>query len=170
MGEGDADNLLGLLMRYSMVDFKESSSRYEMHDLLAEFACSQMVNGEEASARLKHASHYKEVLRTANGLYMKSGDEVMIGLRLFDLEWENIRVGQAWASETRKSSNESSRLCIYYPNGGVEILNLRQHPSDRILWLESALNAAREIRDINAQYASVGNLGDAYANFSKSRI
>ncbi|MFN8427237.1 MAG: hypothetical protein U0X87_13410 [Anaerolineales bacterium] len=33
----ETENLLGLLLRYSLIDFNETSTRYELHDLLAEF-------------------------------------------------------------------------------------------------------------------------------------
>ncbi len=69
MEEEDADNLLAVFMRYySLVEYNETASRYELHDLLAEYALSQMESGEEQEVRLKHAARYKDVLGAADDL------------------------------------------------------------------------------------------------------
>jgi predicted ATPase len=93
--EEETRKLLSLFLRYSLLDYHESSSRYSLHDLLADYALSQMAAGEEQEARLQHASYYKELLRAADDLYLEGGEKLLTGLRLFDLEWENIRAGQA---------------------------------------------------------------------------
>jgi hypothetical protein len=60
MQEDEALRLLGLLRRYSLLEYDETSSRYSLHDLLADYACSQMNDDEESGARIRHASHYKD--------------------------------------------------------------------------------------------------------------
>ena len=79
--EDAVSKVLGLLLRYSLLDYDETSSRYSLHDLLADYALSQMQNEEEYEARRKHASYYKDVLATANALYYKGGENVLPGLR-----------------------------------------------------------------------------------------
>jgi len=161
--------LLGLLMRYSLLDFDETSSRYSLHDLLSEYACSKIEKDDENEARLRHASHYKDVLGAADDLYLKGGENVLLGLHLFDLEWENIRTGHAWAIATHESDPNPSKLCIEYPNAGVYVLNLRQHPREKIRWLEAAISSAREIGDRQGEGVALGNLGNAYAALGDAR-
>lgn len=153
--------LLGLLKRYSLLEYDENLSRYRVHDLLADYAYSKIEDVEEQEIRLKHASHYKDVLSAADDLYLEGGEKVVLGLRLFDLEWEHIRTGQAWAVATSSTNKRSLELCVAYPNAGVYVLHLRQLARDTIQWLNIALLAAREIGDRRGEGAALGNLGIA---------
>jgi tetratricopeptide (TPR) repeat protein len=166
--EGAARKLLGLLLRYSLLDYDEAVSRYSLHDLLADYALSQMHGQEDHEARLKHASHYKDVLGAANDLYKQGGEKVSTGLRLFDLEWENIHTGQAWTAGQR-DNQALSKLCIEYSYDGRRILYLRQLPKGRIQWLEAALSAAREIGDRPHEAFVLRELGVAYWELGEAR-
>jgi len=160
--QGDeARQLLGLLLRYSLLDYVETASRYSLHDLLADYALSQMDDGEEVEAHLIHSYHYFRVLITANDLYKEGGEKVLTGLRLFDLEWENIRAGQAWVSF---NSDEVYylELCNEYPSAGSSILPLKLHPRNHIAWLDSGLEAAKKLGDKRSEGYHLGNLGLAY--------
>ena len=63
LDEDATRKVLGLLHRYSLLDYDETSSHYSLHDLLADYTLSQMDVDEEQEARLKHASYYKDILR-----------------------------------------------------------------------------------------------------------
>jgi tetratricopeptide (TPR) repeat protein len=167
--EDETTKTLGLLRRYSLLDYDETSSRYSLHDLLSDYALSQMKDEVEREARLKHASHYKDVLSAADDLYMEGGDKILTGLRLFDLEWENIRTGQAWVAAPGGNDAALSKLCVAYPDAGVYVLSLRQHPRELIQWLEAALSAARELGDRGAEGVHLGNLGNAYVALGDAR-
>jgi hypothetical protein len=92
----------------------------------------------EHEAHRRHAEYYLSVLRSAESLYEKGHDNVGAGLRLFDLEWENIRAGQAWTVAARSSDPALSKLCIAYQEVGPFVLDLRQYPKERIQWFEGA--------------------------------
>jgi hypothetical protein len=47
MEEDGVRKLLGLLLRYSLLDYDETSDRYSLHDLLTDYALSQMGTEEE---------------------------------------------------------------------------------------------------------------------------
>jgi hypothetical protein len=47
--EDETLRLLGLLRRYSLIGYDSVSSRYSLHDLLADYACSQMKSSETTS-------------------------------------------------------------------------------------------------------------------------
>src|SRR5262245_50873636 len=91
----------------------------------------------------RHAHYYHSVLSQANQLYMQGGDEIRQGLALFDQEWSNIETGQAWVVSKTEQDEAASELCSRFAGAGGQILSLRQHPSERIRWLESAVTAAR---------------------------
>ena len=48
-----------------------------------------------------------------------------------------------------------------YVAAGYAVLPLRQHPRVRIEWLETALAAARRLRDRKGEGTALGNLGNA---------
>ena len=68
------------------------------------------------------------MLRLANDLYLKGGDDVTRGLALFDLERGNMDAGQGWAAANVEGDDAAARSCNDYPGTGAYVLNLRLHP------------------------------------------
>jgi len=169
LGEEDTAKALGLLRRYSLLDYDENASRYGLHGLLADYALEQMNAEEEQDARLKHATHYKEVMSEADKLYLEGGDKFLQGLKLFDQEWEHIRIAQAWLAERIETSETIAELAMLYPVASVYCLGLRLAPRQRIQWLTSALDAAQKLNRKDFIGAHLGNLGIAYRNLGDAR-
>jgi tetratricopeptide (TPR) repeat protein len=161
-----AEDALGVLTQYSMLEWNEKARRYRLHDLMRDFARQKLANEERYEASLRHAQHYLEVLRDAEGRYRKGGEALMSGLALFGLEWGNIEAGQAWAAGHAAVDSTAAGICIKYPDAAVYCLSLRHHPLERIRWLEAGLAAARRFGDRPAEGAHLGNLGNAYRNLS----
>src|SRR6185369_4886012 len=117
-----------------------------------------------------HATHYKDVLAIANAFYLQGGKMLVRGLSLFDLEWGNIQAGYAWvAAQAVELDEDVARLGMWYPGVGAFILHLRQHARERILWLEMALAAAKQLRDRVREGNALGNLGLAYAALGETK-
>jgi len=165
--EDKTAKFLGLLKRCGLLEYDETSSRYSLHDLLADYARSQMEDGEEQDAYLKHASHYMEVMEITDRLYQGGGDKMLQGLRLFDLEWENIRSAQDWISGHSGDSNQIAELEMSFPNASVYCLNLRLAPRQRIKWLINAITAARKLNRKDVEGAHFGSLGNAYLDLGE---
>jgi tetratricopeptide (TPR) repeat protein len=166
--EDETSKLIGLFRRYSLFEYDETSNRYSLHDLLTDFALEQMDMEERQEARFKHASHYKDVLSAANELYLKGGDNILLGLKLFDLEWDHIRIGQGWIAKNAKGSKEIAGVCSSYTNH-TYCINLRLHPKDLILWHESSLVADQFLGNRQAEGVDLGSLGLAYADLGDAR-
>jgi tetratricopeptide (TPR) repeat protein len=155
-----ADEKLGELVKGSLVEGEDG--RYRLHDLARVFADSQLDEAERAGSRRRHAKHYLQVLDRADALYKQGGAALLEGLRRFDLEWENFQAGQAWAAERAEADEEAAKLCSEYPDGGAYFLPLRLPSRERIVWLESALAAARRLGNRAAEGSHLNNLGLAY--------
>ena len=56
------------------------------YDLVRDFAAAKLTPSESYTASLRHASHYLEVARQADDLYLQGDDQVLEGLSLFDLK------------------------------------------------------------------------------------
>jgi tetratricopeptide (TPR) repeat protein len=164
-----AREALSALVGASMVEWNETSHRYRLHDLARDCADSRLTDDERAEYRRRHAEHYRALLASADQLYLAGGEGVLQGLALFDLEWPNIRAGQVWACGHAQEDDSAARLCSRYPDAGVYVLNLRQHPREWIAWLEAALAAARKLKDRQSEGVHLGNLGNAYFVLSEPR-
>lgn len=150
------------LIRYSLMEWNETTGRVRLHDLTRLFADKHLGDVVRLNGQQRHAAYYGRLLRQANGLYLQGGDGILHGLRLFDLEWANIEAGQAWAARCAEADDRAAELCSDYPDAGVNLLNLRQPPSERIRWLETALVATRRLKRRDSESWHLGNLGRAY--------
>ena len=159
----NAQEALGRLLAYSLVDFNPATNRYALHDLVRLFADTRLVPPEREVAQARHATYYhRDVLLVADQLYKRGGESLKNALALFDIEWGNIQAGQAWAAANARGNDAAASLCSSYPNAAAYFLELRQHPRERIRWLEAALATARQMKNLGAEGAHLGNLGNAY--------
>jgi len=164
-----AGDRLSDLLRFSLLEFNQEVKRYRLHDLARDFARSRLSEAERDDAQRRHAEHYKNVLAVADSLYMKGESHIQLGLALFDVERANIFAGQAWAAAHAEQDETAARLTSEYPDAGVYVLALRQHPREKIAWLEAGLAAARRLKNRPAEGGHLGNLGNAYAALGEPR-
>jgi len=164
-----AQDGLSELLCYSLVEWDVEAERYRLHDLARVFAESRLEEAERAGGRERHAGHYQTVCGAANALYARGGEWLLRGLMLFDLEWDNVEAGYRWAEENAGGNRRALELCDDYPAGCAYILVMRQHPRQRIAWLETALKAARRLDRRQAEGWHLGNLGTAYADLGEVR-
>jgi tetratricopeptide (TPR) repeat protein len=174
-----ARDALGLLLSRSMVMYDPAQWRWRLHDLMRDVAghpaavealgASADMPARLAAARRRHAEHYHAVVAATEELYLKGGTQAVSGLALFDRERRNIEWGYAWAADRAMDDPVASRLCVSYPNVGAHVLRLRRHPRQRIVWLETAVTAARQLADRRGEGDALSNLGRAYADLGESR-
>lgn len=157
----EAQDLLGELIAFSLVEWNEAAERYRLHDLARVFADSRLSEAERDGGRRSHAKHYQKVLAAADALYSRGGDEVGRGLALFDEERANIEAGHAWATELAGTDETAEELCVEYPNAGANVLDLRQNPRELVKWFNGMLVSARRLGRQNAEADALGNLGVA---------
>jgi tetratricopeptide (TPR) repeat protein len=160
--EDEGHKHLSDLLRRNLVIYDSDSRRYRLHDLARLFANSRLSETERYAYQMRHSAHYCDVLRECRDSYNKGGDALKNGLALFDVERQNIETGQDWAGSHTSLDETAAWICNEYPNAAVEILNLRQHPRDNILWLEAALVAARQLKNRVSEGWHLSNLGCAY--------
>ncbi len=162
-----AANALDRLMAYSLVERNRITGRFRLHDLKAMFAESQLTASERANARHRHAAHYQSALHEADALYEQGGQFLKQGLDLVDLEWQNIQAGQVWAATHLDTDRLACELCNSFPDAGRYVLDLRQHPRERIRWSEAALAASRKMQRRRAAGKHLIALGDSYSDLSE---
>ncbi|MCH7959019.1 MAG: tetratricopeptide repeat protein [Candidatus Hydrogenedentes bacterium] len=164
-----ADKTLGALHAASMVQWDEATGRFRLHDLARDYSRDQLSEAERTDAELRHAMHYLAVLRRADELYLEGGEFVLQGLALFDREQGNIVSGQAWAANQRETNQTAAKLCDAYPDAGIYCLELRFNPRLRIVWIKAAVEAARTLKNRQAECNHLGNLGIAHNELNEPR-
>jgi len=181
MDQGASAEALSDLVRWSLVDFTavpdSEDGRYKFHDLARLFAESCLDRDEIADAQKKHAKYYSNILSQAENTYQRGGANHLAGLKLFDREWANIKVGQAWVKNMNQGPSRLKKgdlkyvlqLARSYANDGGNVLDLRLHPRDKIGWFETGLKAAKMMGDRSAESAIMCNLGSAYAALGEIR-
>jgi tetratricopeptide (TPR) repeat protein len=179
---GATRDLLGELVRFSLVEYDASPSpfegegrgegnegRYGLHDLLRDFADARLTPDERHTAQQRHAESYLNLCWTMDRLYKQGGDNVLSALALFDAEFPHIRAGQAWSVSLAPTNDAAARLCNYYPDAAPDILALRLHRREWIHWLQSALATARKLGNKQAEGRHLGNLGLAHRSLGEVR-
>jgi len=167
--EDQTQNTLDTLLSYSLLDYDDRTQRYRLHDLVRAYTAARLRTDAAQRARARHAAHYESILRTAGYLYLQGHAAVQAAVALYDRERPNIEAGQAWAAAHAANDDEAARLCSAYPDAGPIVRELRQHPQERIRWLEPALEVARRRGDRQAEGVHLANLGRAYADQGATR-
>lgn len=153
---------LSEFVRCSLVSFDAKTQRYSLHDLLADFAETRLNYSERTIAQARHAQHYCDLAKAADFVYDKGGDGILQGLSLFDAEWPNISAGQAWATANLETSDNAANLCIEYLGIALYCLDLRLVPRQLISWVNTALRAARKLKERRIEGSLFGHLGAIY--------
>jgi tetratricopeptide (TPR) repeat protein len=167
-----AQGALDLLMGYGLIEVDEvtrNSKRYRVNKTLRLFADARLAKAERERAQRRHAEHYKDILATAERLYREGFEAVRKGLDLFDAERTNIEAGLKWAGARANRDDSDARLYVRYFDASFYVLDLRQHPHDRIRWLQVALKTARQLKWRKSEFDLLGSLGNAYRYLSETQ-
>jgi len=166
----DADlarDLAGKLHRMSLLEFNADTARYFLHDLLRDFAAARLEPPQAFDAHQKHAEFFMQVAEQADDLYLEGGENLLHGLVLFDSEWAHIQAAQTWAAQELESG--AAELAMLLPDVGAYLLDLRLPLREQIAWRETALRAARFLKNKNMEGTHLGNLGIVYKNLGEMR-
>ena len=163
--DGELDALVGR----SLVLYDEKDGRFRLHDLMRDVAREGWAEEEAYGAAARHAEHYLGVASQADDTYETGGEGVLEGLRQFDRERAHIEAGQAWAAEHASSDDRAATLAEGYPMRAPNVLDLREHPRERIRWLEASAQAARKLGNKDDEGRALGNLGIAYSQLGEPR-
>lgn len=135
--------------------------RYMMHQVINDFAelrlsfINKSLENEEKERVDKsierHATFYESVLQNVAKLYDEGGQHTFEGLRLFDLEWENIQAGQGWALTNSLHNNLAAQLSLDYLTHSSNAFLVRQFPREYVQWVEQGLIVAHQRNDLVAE-------------------
>lgn len=116
-------------------------------------------------AEQHHAQYYKVFLSQTESLYARGGEPLRQGLVAFDKAWPNIRVALFWAESHAEQDPKAASLCIGYHVAGPHVLDLRQHPRERVRRLEVVLSSIRRLGFHEGEVIALTSLGLAHGTW-----
>jgi tetratricopeptide (TPR) repeat protein len=151
--DSDNEHLISLLS-LGLLSHNEDTNRYYFHPQVRKFLTRRLKEGEQALAEKRFAAYFLTVVIAAGEFYAEDGKARAQGLNLFDVEWENIKKGQAWAETNSDQDNEADNLCLSYAEAAVSLLEHRKSSAECLGWFEAALNSAKRLdeNEVEAKY------------------
>lgn len=167
LGKSRAYDVLNCLTGYGLIKHNPITHRYKIHEDINRFTDNLLPEEERGDLLYLHSTHYQGVLHSADLFYEEGGGEIKKGLDLLRLELPNIIRGQKWAADNSNHLREACELCVTYQDAGKFTLALILHPTDRIQWLEAALNASKLLKRRKAMGRNLIALGDAHIDIGE---
>jgi tetratricopeptide (TPR) repeat protein len=127
------------------------SGRFYLHPILSSYARLRLETDTDGTslsrAQLRHAQHYRQVLLDAEDSYRRGGQDTQRAFEIFEEEQAQIKAGRLWAESHRGDDTEAAELCARYGVCAPDLIVKMLKPSERRLWLESAVAAAESLGD-----------------------
>jgi tetratricopeptide (TPR) repeat protein len=151
--DSDNEHLINLLS-LGLLSHNEENSRFYFHPQVRRFLMLRLKEGEQVLAEKRFAAYFLTVTIAAGEFYAGGGKDRAQGLNLFDVEWENIKKGWAWAEANSEKDNEADNLCLSYAEAATSLLGHRKSATESLQWFEAALNSAKRLNEteVEAKY------------------
>ncbi len=157
-----AEDILWEFVSYSLLEFDETTKRYNFHDLIRLFADSKLIGSERFEYQKRYADHFRSLSINIKELYLEGNESTLTALYIFDAVWKDIEAALKWADTNYKDDLSIASLYSALIGNLVELFNLRLPLSERIELYLSGINAAILANDKQSEGAHRGNLGQAY--------
>jgi hypothetical protein len=99
----DGRDMLGYLVRHSLVTYDESIQRYSLHDLISTFAETRIPSWRRPLLRRRHALHFLKITSQAGALYDHGNYRLTRGARVLQRAWTNIEPALEYAKNHMRS-------------------------------------------------------------------
>ena len=159
--DSDNEHLINLLS-LGLISHNDETSRFYFCHSVRRFLTIRLKEAEQALAEKRFATYFLTVMIAAGEFFAQGGKERDQGLNLFDLEWENIKKGWAWANANSEKDQEADNLCLSYTDAGISLLVHRRSSAERLQWFEAALGSARRLNEAEAEGKYLLLLGMEY--------
>ncbi|RLI52510.1 MAG: hypothetical protein DRP09_17765 [Candidatus Thorarchaeota archaeon] len=161
------DAVLGILLRYSLLDYHLETDDYAMHDLTHSFAQECLLEyPQEACDTLKnHSKYYMKQGMQDNALYKRGGDNIVDAIGHFTKIWPHLQADRLRLSNEDLGwplPQNADQWLSQFPSHMPYMLELAVHPNERIAILEQALAASRRSENKYLEGINLGNMGLAY--------
>ena len=161
----DSESIIRSLVDRGLLE--STDGRFQMHALTRLFAREQLTPVELEDGQRRLSGHYLAVLKSVETGYGQGGEAGQDALNCFDQEWPNISAGQGWAASQRTTNDQAAQWSSDYALTALAVIDRRLSPSQRLAWLEAAVDASRRLGDQIAEanhFESMGIAEDTQGN------
>lgn len=141
-----------------------AETRFQLHDLDRAFASSKVKDNERKALELRFAAYYDIVVSKLYMMLMEGGKDMLFAFEAFDREWKNIELAQTFSKKHYKTSEDAAHYCIRLGSNALHLMSYRLPQELLITWSETALRAARRIKDLVGEEKALSNLGTALSD------
>lgn len=162
---------LHTLVNLGLVDEDRNNNRYYLHEYIRQNLEQRIIIHEQFQVQKYHSKFYVDLLRSVNEFFNKGVADVESILRWFQIEWPNMKSGQAWAFENMELYSEAEKYCCEYSLYAASVLMQKMDSSECVRWFEEGLKATRKLNDKEAEVHHLIFLGEEYLkqkNFERS--
>ncbi len=173
--EEELDGVLGKLLGRNFLNSQTSQgvveTLYSLHDLTRLYATQKLLEEKEYEETLtRYAEHFLNWASETNTLYKKGNENILVGLAQFRFIWVHLYSAyERLLPEEKNRPQNVDRWLSNFPDRCVYVLGLYIPPREKIYILQTALDAARRLKDKQAEGVHLGNLGLAYAALGDAR-
>ena len=166
--ENEARETQKQLRRFNLLEVNPETKRFNLHDLVRVFTDEKLSADEHFQTQFLHARHYVALLYLTKEIRANDRENGYLdALKLIDTEWNNITTGQKWTADNVQKHDQIAELCCRYSVN--DLLSLRLHPREFIVWQTSAHTAAGKIDNKIFEGNFSQNLGNAYYSLGEYR-
>ena len=158
VSEQNGDSLQTLL-RSGMIKSDLISKRYILHSWIKEQLKDYLPETDLREARIRHATFYLSIFKTAGESFSRSGETPSEGLRLFHQEWENIRCGLSRVHKGSVEGKKAAELFNSYMRAGGPLLRFRFFTKEYRNFLETGIKVSHRLDTENIEIYHLLNLG-----------
>jgi len=162
-----ADSVLSSLLRQSLIEWDEVAARYWMHDLVSMFAADHGDEANLSAGKWRFCGFFRDVCFGVQETYKRGHDEMLDAMFVFDCERSNIEAAASWLSWRSLEDQKAAEWCVDYVMSTTLLRDLRQHPLERIQWLEMGFEAALLVPDSVSALSCLGNTARALADLGE---
>jgi nucleoside phosphorylase/tetratricopeptide (TPR) repeat protein len=167
-----AEDILWEFVSYSLLEFDETTKRYNFHDLVRLFADSKLIDTERFEYQKRYSSHFRSLSVNIKELYLEGNESILTALDIFDRYWKDIEAALTWGDTYYRDDPSIADLYSTLIGNLVQVFSLRLPLSKRIELHNSAINAAIVANNKESEAAHRGNLAQAYVllgDFQKAK-
>ncbi|MFQ5481212.1 MAG: tetratricopeptide repeat protein [Nitrospinaceae bacterium] len=160
IGEDKEGVNLELLTRTGLVEFNEQTGRYHIPLPVQSWWKTRTIPSQLGLAETRLAIYFMTLMQKIRDLHA-TGEPLKQSqaMGLFDLEWDNIQKGQAWAQANCLKDQDTAKICQGYTEFGYSMLKIRQPSAVRLPWLEGGLLAAQTLQDEASELDCILQMG-----------
>ncbi|WKZ38706.1 MAG: tetratricopeptide repeat protein [Anaerolineales bacterium] len=170
--EREADDILGELLKTSLLKYDQNTNEYYFHDLTHIFLEEKVRQDENSDDVLwRYAQHYLKLASQADDDYRKGEGQYLVAIARFRQLWLHVnKISERLSIESNWKKPISAERWLERSAYTVsEMLTIGLTPNNYISYVQRSLNASRRNKNQEVESYNLNKLGLAYSALGDAR-